>query len=247
MIIYIIIILILTKIFISFNNIHPFLCFFNGILMHHCKNGPYFSEEEKLKLFPVSIELESNIHNIKNDYINYPKPLNTFNKMLPLFKVNNLSENDWKIIPLKTTGLIIHPNLQYFNSLKNIISHPSIHNAFFSILEPNSKIPPHIGPYKGYLRYHLGIIIPEENGKKPSIKINNIPYFWKEGEGVLFDDMFVHSVVNPTNQKRVVLFIDVIRPIDGIIGKINEMVIWLMEKNPKIKEIQKNQHQSIKI
>ena len=32
--------------------------------------------------------------------------------------------------------------------------------AYFSILEPGTKIKPHNGVYKGVLRYHLGLIVP---------------------------------------------------------------------------------------
>ena len=40
---------------------------------------------------------------------------------------------------------------------------PNLFQAFFSILEPGKSIPAHEGPYCGYLRYHLGLIVPEES------------------------------------------------------------------------------------
>jgi aspartyl/asparaginyl beta-hydroxylase (cupin superfamily) len=33
--------------------------------------------------------------------------------------------------------------------------------AFFSILAPGKHLPAHRGPYKGVMRYHLGLLIPE--------------------------------------------------------------------------------------
>jgi beta-hydroxylase len=38
---------------------------------------------------------------------------------------------------------------------------PGMTTAMFSILSPRKHINPHRGPYKGVLRYHLGLIIPE--------------------------------------------------------------------------------------
>jgi len=32
--------------------------------------------------------------------------------------------------------------------------------AFFSILAPGKHLPAHRGPYKGVMRYHLGLLIP---------------------------------------------------------------------------------------
>lgn len=237
--------LIFYKTYDSFNKLTPYLSFMNTFLSYFCHNGPFFSNQEKINIFPVSLQLESQYELIKNDYINYHQPLQSFNKMLPDFKLK-ISDNDWKIIPLKTVGKINKQYSNYFPSLKNILSNSSIHNAFFSIFEPNTKIPIHTGPYKGYLRYHLGIIIPHED-KEPYINVGGITYFWEEGKGILFDDLYPHYAENPTCKKRVVLFIDVIRPLLGIIGFINKMNIWLFERNPVMKKIDKIQHQPIKI
>lgn len=242
-------IIILISVFIL--TLFPLLSFMNGLLSHYCKNNPFFTEHEKYQIFPESKIIESNYQNIKKDYLNYNFPIKTFYEMLPEFNVVDIEKQKkekifWKVLPLKTTGKIIEPNKSYFPSLKNILQNPMIHNAFFSVLDPKLEIPPHIGYYKGYLRYHLGMIIPKEK-ERPYIVVGDEKYFWKEGEGVLFDDMFNHYVRNPTSQQRVVLFIDVIRPLTGIINWINKIVIFLIERNPIIKRIQKIQHESIKL
>src|SRR5437660_12116805 len=38
---------------------------------------------------------------------------------------------------------------------------PAMTTAFFSILGPRKHIPDHRGPYKGVLRYHLALMVPE--------------------------------------------------------------------------------------
>ena len=85
---------------------------------------------------------------------------------------------------------------------------PEVPIAMFSILEPGAVITPHAGPFKACLRYHLGLSCPPE----ARILVDGTPYTWRDGEDVLFDDTFVHEVVNgsPT-RPRVVLFCDVER------------------------------------
>ena len=41
---------------------------------------------------------------------------------------------------------------------------PGMETAMFSILSPGKHIPPHTGPYKGVLRYHLGLLDPRAGG-----------------------------------------------------------------------------------
>ena len=75
---------------------------------------------------------------------------------------------------------------------------PNMIQAFFSILEPGKSVPEHEGPYLGYLRYHLGVRVPVRN--PPKLVVNGQDYVWKEGEAVLFDDSWPHSVVNHSEE-----------------------------------------------
>lgn len=98
---------------------------------------------------------------------------------------------------------------------------PNVVQAFFSILDPGKSIPEHSGPYLGYLRYHLGLRVPET--RPPTLFLNGIPYTWKEGEGVLFDDSWPHSVANDCPETRAVLIIDIRRPMPGFAGFMNRV------------------------
>jgi aspartyl/asparaginyl beta-hydroxylase (cupin superfamily) len=90
----------------------------------------------------------------------------------------------------------------------------SVKSAYFSILEPGKYIPPHKGPYKGIVRYQLAISVPKGECK---ILVDGEPYYWKEGESVLFDDTYIHEVVNNTAGYRVALLLDVKRNIPGFL------------------------------
>ena len=88
---------------------------------------------------------------------------------------------------------------------------PEINLAMFSILEPGKKLYAHYGPWRGVLRIHLGLKIPDS---KPIINVGRESYTWKEGELVAFDDTHLHSVDNPKENGgiRVILFMDIYRP-----------------------------------
>lgn len=89
---------------------------------------------------------------------------------------------------------------------------PEVRLAMFSILEPGAVIRPHTGPFKACLRYHLGLSCPPE----AKITVDGAPYSWRDGEDVLFDDTYVHEVVNGSaTRPRVVLFCDVERAMAG--------------------------------
>ena len=131
---------------------------------------------------------------------------------------------------------------------------------FFSILFPGQYIKPHFGYYKGFLRYHLGFIIPKRNdetAEKPCwLRINNDrennrnrdkssiergeKYYWKEGEGVIFDDTLLHDASNESNQIRVVLWIDIRRPMPQPLEWVHGLFVRLVMLHPFLGKIRKN-------
>ena len=100
---------------------------------------------------------------------------------------------------------------------------PNIIQAFFSVLDPGKSVPQHEGPYLGYLRYHLGVRVPKQN--PPKLVVNSQDYVWKEGEAVLFDDSWPHSVVNNSTEPRAVLIVDVRRPLPLVADLFNRFLV----------------------
>jgi aspartate beta-hydroxylase/beta-hydroxylase len=103
---------------------------------------------------------------------------------------------------------------------------PGVFQALFSILDPGKSIPPHEGPYRGYLRYHLGLVVPAQD--PPQIRIKDQIYTWREGEDVLFDDTWEHEVMNHSNDRRVVLIVDIRRPMPLPLTALNRFVELIM-------------------
>jgi len=100
---------------------------------------------------------------------------------------------------------------------------PNVKVAMFSVLAPGAKIHPHKGPYKGCIRYHLGLATP--NSSDCFISVDNKIYSWKDGEGILLDDTFEHWVANNTDQTRIILFADIVRPMSFVGKHINAFIM----------------------
>src|SRR5215469_12867677 len=89
---------------------------------------------------------------------------------------------------------------------------PTIKGAMFASLAPGGRLQTHRDPYAGSLRYHLGLVTPTHPGEC-RIFVDGTPYTWRDGEDVIFDETFVHTAENTTDQTRIILFADIERPL----------------------------------
>ena len=112
---------------------------------------------------------------------------------------------------------------------------PNLFQAFFSILDPKKSIPAHKGTYRGYIRYHLGLQVPKN--KTPKIRVKDDVYTWKEKESILFDDSWEHEVINNCNEERIVLIVDVLRPMPSIPHKVNAFISKYIVKKYYAKQV----------
>ena len=112
---------------------------------------------------------------------------------------------------------------------------PGMKSAMFSILAPRKHIPEHRGMYKGILRYHLGLIVPGPDGSC-RIRVGNEVRTWKEGKSLIFDDSHPHEVWNDCDAYRVVLFVDIVRPLPFPLSLANRVIIWAISKTSSITE-----------
>ncbi|MBO0732065.1 MAG: aspartyl/asparaginyl beta-hydroxylase domain-containing protein [Acidimicrobiaceae bacterium] len=110
---------------------------------------------------------------------------------------------------------------------------PGMTTAFFSILSPGKRIPEHRGPYKGVLRYHLALQVPSPN-EACGIRVGGQVAHWREGSSLLFDDTFPHEAWNDTAGVRVVLFMDIVRPLRPPVSWLNQLVIKAIALSPYV-------------
>jgi aspartyl/asparaginyl beta-hydroxylase (cupin superfamily) len=117
---------------------------------------------------------------------------------------------------------------------------PGMTTAMLSILSPRKHILDHRGPYKGVLRYHLGLIVPREK-ELCRIRVGEEIRHWEEGKSMIFDDTFNHEVWNDTDETRVVLFVDVLRPLPFPDSLINKLIIKAIAFSPFVLDAKRNQ------
>ncbi|HEY2632351.1 MAG TPA: aspartyl/asparaginyl beta-hydroxylase domain-containing protein [Solirubrobacteraceae bacterium] len=116
---------------------------------------------------------------------------------------------------------------------------PGMTTAMFSILSPRKHILDHRGPYKGVLRYHLGLIVPEQ-ATQCRIRVGDDLRHWEEGKSLVFDDTFNHEVWNDTDETRVVLFVDVLRPLPAPWSTINKLIVKAIGYSPFVLDAKRN-------
>ena len=117
---------------------------------------------------------------------------------------------------------------------------PGMTTAMFSILSPRKHILDHRGPYKGVLRYHLGLIVPDD-AEACRIRVGGDFRHWVEGESMIFDDTYNHEVWNDTDQTRVVLFVDVLRPLPSPWSQLNHAIVKAIGYSPFVLDAKRNQ------
>jgi aspartate beta-hydroxylase len=81
-------------------------------------------------------------------------------------------------------------------------------SAFFSILQPGARIPPHTGVTNIRTIIHLPLIVPDGCG----FRVGGETREWREGEAFAFDDTIEHEAWNESAQLRAVLIFDVWNP-----------------------------------
>jgi aspartyl/asparaginyl beta-hydroxylase (cupin superfamily) len=185
------------------------------------------------KTYPTLNQLAANFSVIKKEF----EQIYHQNPNMPLYheidpgenEISNTTEKSWKVFMLYLLGYKPKANRESCPQTCRILDTiPNLVQAFFSVLEPGKSIPLHEGPYLGYLRYHLGMQVPKQD--PPRLYVNSQEYIWKEGEGVLFDDSWPHAVVNNSQEMRVVLIVDVLRPMPKIPTLINKIMTGLLAR-----------------
>jgi beta-hydroxylase len=106
--------------------------------------------------------------------------------------------------------------------------------AFFSILAPGTHVPAHRGPYKGLLRCHLGLKVPQPELCR--LRVHDQILHWQEGQCMVFDDTYEHEVWNDSHEDRVVLFLDIMRPMAPLWSASNQLLIGAVSLSPLVQE-----------
>ena len=121
----------------------------------------------------------------------------------------------WNVFSFVSYGTINYANCAKCPTIASLVLQiPSIKFAMLSIMEGDTRIKRHCGYFKNVLRCHITLHVDNEEDSLHVryIDVGGEKYHWKQGEMVVFDDTYPHTVVNTVPGKRIVLFLDVERP-----------------------------------
>ena len=154
----------------------------------------------------------------------------------------NITRDDkWKSYFLYGYGYKMPENCNQCPETTRIIETiPGMFTAFFSVLAPGKHIPRHRGPYRGLLRCHLALVVPQPR-EACWIEVGEETSTWEEGRCIVFDDTYKHRVENNTDGVRVVLFLDVLRPLKFPGSLVNRAMLQLIRLSPFIQDARRNQ------
>ena len=174
---------------------------------------------------------------------------------------DKIGSDDWRTFNLLMFGHPVPGNADKCpRTLQLLQSVPGIQSALFSVVKPGAYIPPHRDPAKGVIRYHLALRVPQ-----PVVATNGVPgqpperrcyievdcdhgpgcpaddyrhrYRWEEGQSVLFDDVHSHWVQNDTDEVRVILFVDVLRPLSGSARALQGLANFANRYHPGVRRL----------
>ena len=214
----------------------------NKFLNCFCERQSIFDTKD----FNWSQNFRTNHELIRNEYLKY-----TENNITPTYKNINSEvsfidkQSKWKALFLRAYG--VDTNMcKYFPLTMKLINISPCTLAFFSVLEAGAKLDSHIGIYKGVIRYHLGLTVPN-NWQNCFLIVDKKKLHWHEGSDLMFDDMYTHSVENNTNQSRVILFLDIKRKFDNIIvDGMNNLFLKFIKSNDVLTETINNVNKYVK-
>lgn len=161
-------------------------------------------------------DIRAELQNLMQDGDSFKPYLQTDTSAPEFNDSGNVDNPDWGACYLWQQGELIPDNAARCpKTVKALESAPfpdvpgQSPNALFSKLNPNTRIPPHVGMLNTRLICHLPIMVPENCG---ALRVGNQVRSWVEGEALVFDDSIQHEAWNESNQTRVVLLFDIWRP-----------------------------------
>lgn len=191
---------------------------------HYCyPDLPEVAFHDDRSRFPWLSAFEANIDAIQREfetvlnaeaaklvpYVNYPDSV-------PVDQWAALNHNrDWTAIHLTAYGETIPENARHCPvtmDLLGTVPQPAVAgigpNSMFSLLAPNTSIPPHTGVTNTRLLCHLPMIVPEGCW----FRVGDETRLWERGKAWVFDDSVEHEAVNPTDRLRVIMIFDMWHP-----------------------------------
>ena len=143
--------------------------------------------------------------------------------------IADVTPGNWRIFYLWSMGEPALPNSTRCPATMAALEKvPGLFAAYFSILDAGKSVPPHRTLINSYIRYHLGLVIPSVS--PPTLRVRDETRTWENGASLLFDDTWEHEVINNCPEPRMVLIVDVFRPMPRLQSFINRALLPLARR-----------------
>jgi aspartate beta-hydroxylase len=172
---------------------------------------------ETSQYFPEAEKFEASFEAIRHDVLTLDRrKLPVFHDLMPeQAEISAQDGLDWRMFVLKAYRREVPENLFRVPTLARLLRQsPNVISAAISVLAPHKYVPPHTGPFRGILRFHMVLKTPMALDGHPAtcLTIDGVPHRIGEGDTLLWDDTYLHEVVNEGEEERIALLLDVWRP-----------------------------------
>jgi aspartyl/asparaginyl beta-hydroxylase (cupin superfamily) len=217
-------------------------------------------DPDYLRSYPALGPLEENYAVVREEclkLLEIKEKLTDMKEMGGSYTQAGIHTAKWKTFMFKS-GEFVEPNCRLCPKTAELLRGiPEAYTAFFSVLDPQQHVVPHWGYYKGFVRYHLGVVIPKNNTDRSCfLRVNGDPqdnalrdpalvekgevYYWHDGEGIVFDDNYLHEAENRSDEVRVVLWIDLLRRMPLPVQLFNRLCLWFVHRDRSVKKFREN-------
>lgn len=178
--------------------------------------------------FPFLQEFIDSIPQLRSEYLAASTMAYDVGELSPEERSIAGEDGKWKMLPVKILDTFA-PESETVPTVKSLVKKHAgeLSTVYYSILEAGKELPIHRGPFKGVVRCHIPIVVPEGDlgliVYSDDLTDNEVIYRWQEP--FVFDDTHRHSAWNRTKDKRVVLLMDIIRPLPVGIRHLNRAAI----------------------
>ena len=139
-----------------------------------------------------------------------------FHEIMPeQTEISANDHRDWRMFIIKAYVVEVPENKARCPALAGIVATaPEVLSTSISFMAPGKHIPAHRGPFRGVLRFYLGLSMPRLADGRPGavLKVAGREYRLRDGDFMLWDGTYPHEVWNESDQVRAVLLLDVWRP-----------------------------------
>ena len=194
------------------------------------------------KLFPWSREIEADWEKIRDEALAVmvrPDEIPPLREISP-DHAGIAKDSKWRSFFIWGYGYRHDENASRCPQTAQLVDRiPNLVSAFYSIHVPGLHIPRHRGVTKGIVNCHLALKVPRDR-ERCWMNLRDRDHFWSEGKALIFDDTYDHEVWNNSDETRIILLIQVLRPMRFPGSAVARGFFKLIQLSPFVQDARKN-------